>query len=186
MSKWWCLVEILKLMQGRDSEDVWSRFVFELVIWPKEVTLVSRTQLSGPLCLWQCFRFRLWLDFKQHSMAVTKTTCIWEFWPEPRNRSPRSWLESRYTSGRRIKIRLIAEDKTIVRLEGFIVHAGGRCCWYLRNSVRPNYKVLLIEKRRVSFVSLLNFSTFDAFLLSSCMEIKDIISSLYSRMFFFQ
>ena len=131
-------------MQGRDSEDVWSRFVFELVIWPKEVTLVSRTQLSGPLCLWQCFRFRLWLDFKQHSMAVTKTTCIWEFWPEPRNRSPRSWLESRYTSGRRIKIRLIAEDKTIVRLEGFIVHAGGRCCWYLRNSVRPNYKVLLI------------------------------------------
>ena len=42
-------------MQGRDSEDVWSRFVFELVIWPKEVTLVSRTQPSGPLCLWQCF-----------------------------------------------------------------------------------------------------------------------------------
>ena len=41
-------------MQGRDSEDVWSRFVFELVIWPKEVTLVSRTQPSGPLCLWQC------------------------------------------------------------------------------------------------------------------------------------
>ena len=44
LSKWWCLVEILKLMQGRDSEDVWSRFAFELVIWPKEVTLVSRTQ----------------------------------------------------------------------------------------------------------------------------------------------
>ena len=42
----WCLVEILKLMLGRDSEDeIWSRFVFELVIW---------TQSSGPLCLWQC------------------------------------------------------------------------------------------------------------------------------------
>ena len=41
-------------MQGQLSEDVWSRFVFELV-WPKEVTLVSRTQPSGPLCLWQCF-----------------------------------------------------------------------------------------------------------------------------------
>ena len=27
---------------------------WELVIWPKEVTLVSRTQPSGPLCLWQC------------------------------------------------------------------------------------------------------------------------------------
>ena len=24
------------------------------MIWPKEVTLVSRTQPSGPLCLWQC------------------------------------------------------------------------------------------------------------------------------------
>ena len=43
----WCLVEILKMMLGRDSEDeIWSRFVFELVI---------RTQPSGPLCLWQCF-----------------------------------------------------------------------------------------------------------------------------------
>ena len=40
---------------GRDSEDVWSRFVLEFVMWPKEVTFVSRTQPSGPLCLWQCF-----------------------------------------------------------------------------------------------------------------------------------
>ena len=126
------------------------------------------------------FLFRLWFDFKHLSTAVTKTTCIWEFWPEPRKRSPLSWLDSRYTSGQRKKMKLIAEDKTIIgRLEGFIVHAGGRCSWYLRNCVRPNYGVLLIEKRRVSFVSLLNFSTFDAFLLSSCMEIKDIISSLY-------
>ena len=39
------MVEILKLMLGRDSEDeIWSRFVFELVIW---------TQPLGPLCLWQ-------------------------------------------------------------------------------------------------------------------------------------
>ena len=36
---------------GGDSEDeIWSRFVFELV-W----TLLSRTQPSGPMCLWQCF-----------------------------------------------------------------------------------------------------------------------------------
>ena len=27
------------------------------MIWPKEVTLVSRTQPSGPLCLWQCFLY---------------------------------------------------------------------------------------------------------------------------------
>ena len=42
-------------MLGRDSEDeIWSRFVFEFVIWPQEVTLVRWTQSSGPLCLWQC------------------------------------------------------------------------------------------------------------------------------------
>ena len=52
----WCLIEILKLMLGQNSEDeICSRFVFELVIWPKQVTLVSWTQPSGPLCLWQCF-----------------------------------------------------------------------------------------------------------------------------------
>ena len=56
MSSCWCLVDILKLMLGRYSEDqIWSRFVFELVIWPKQVTLVSWTQPSGPLCLLQCF-----------------------------------------------------------------------------------------------------------------------------------
>ena len=43
-------------MLGRDSEDViLSRFVFELVIWPQEVTLERYIQPSGPLCLWQCF-----------------------------------------------------------------------------------------------------------------------------------
>ena len=48
-------VEILKLMLGRDSEDeIWSRFVFEFMIWPQDVTLVRWTQSSGPLCLWQC------------------------------------------------------------------------------------------------------------------------------------
>ena len=30
------------------------------MIWPKEVTLVSTTQPSGPLCLWQCFLFCRW------------------------------------------------------------------------------------------------------------------------------
>ena len=39
-------------MLNQSSEIVWSSFVFELVIWPKKV---SRTQPSGPLCLWQCF-----------------------------------------------------------------------------------------------------------------------------------
>ena len=52
----WCLVDILKLMLGRDSKErIWSRFLFELVIWPQVVTLIRWTQPSGPLCLWQCF-----------------------------------------------------------------------------------------------------------------------------------
>ena len=36
--------------------NAWSiRFVSELLIWPKDGTLVSRTQPSGLLCLWQCY-----------------------------------------------------------------------------------------------------------------------------------
>ena len=64
------MVVTLNLVLGRDSEDVWLRFVQELVIWPKElviwpkeVTLVSRTQPSGPLCLWQCFISSLYFNF---------------------------------------------------------------------------------------------------------------------------
>ena len=44
------------LMLSRDSEDeMWSRFMFELLIWLQEATLARWTQSSGPLCLWQCF-----------------------------------------------------------------------------------------------------------------------------------
>ena len=32
----------------------WGLFI-KSNIWPKEVNLTSRTQPSGPLCLWQCF-----------------------------------------------------------------------------------------------------------------------------------
>ena len=41
-------------MLSRDSEEMWSRLMFELLIWPQEVTLARWTQPSGPLCLWQC------------------------------------------------------------------------------------------------------------------------------------
>ena len=69
----WCLVDVLKLNLGRDSETkkqyfefqvsarcwclvemveskdskIWLRFVFELVIWLNQVTFLSWTQLSG-------------------------------------------------------------------------------------------------------------------------------------------
>ena len=73
----WILTDILKLglvnilnFKFSQEADVWSRFwswcmvvimkfdssfVFELMIWPKQVTLGSWTQPSGPLCLWKCF-----------------------------------------------------------------------------------------------------------------------------------
>ena len=45
-------------MLSRDSEDeMWSGFVFELVIRPHKVTLARWIQPSGSLCPWQCFRF---------------------------------------------------------------------------------------------------------------------------------
>ena len=63
----WCLVELLRLMLGRDSEDeIWSRFVFELVI---------RTQPSGPLCLWQYF----WNQLKLRLTRFLITLCIPSF-----------------------------------------------------------------------------------------------------------
>ena len=73
-------------MLGRDSEDeIWSRFVFELVLWPQEVTLVSRTQPSGPLCLWQCFSCKanfcdnMWSGDHPHRPTTHRIHIIWPF-----------------------------------------------------------------------------------------------------------
>ena len=59
-------------MLSRDSEDeMWSRFMFELLIWPQEVTLARWTQPSGPLCLWQCLSyFLLFLPCPTHKMHI--------------------------------------------------------------------------------------------------------------------
>ena len=47
----WCLVGILKMMLGRDSDyEIWSRFVLELVIWPNQVTLVSTRFSNSGFC----------------------------------------------------------------------------------------------------------------------------------------
>ena len=54
------VVEILKLMLGLVilKMKLDPRFVFEHVLWPKQVTLVSWTQPSGLLCLLQYFSKR--------------------------------------------------------------------------------------------------------------------------------
>ena len=56
-------------------------FVRELVIWPKEVTLVTRTQPSDPLCLWQCldcqFEWEIW--FQQITWPKCPPVLRWHF-----------------------------------------------------------------------------------------------------------
>ena len=49
------------------------------MIWPKEVTLVSRTQPSGPLCLWQCF-----IKMFTIVLSVIENSAINWFWLLPR------------------------------------------------------------------------------------------------------
>ena len=68
------MVEILKLMLGRDSDDeIWSRFVFELVIW---------TQPSGPLCLWQCLISNLFWPYFVQLLRATLLSLRWVRWSQ--------------------------------------------------------------------------------------------------------
>ena len=70
----------------------WSRFWRCLIkifvrtcdlMWPKKVTLVSRTQPSGPLCLWQCF-----IPLLGQNLIVSVKIAYWNlsyfawFWPK--------------------------------------------------------------------------------------------------------
>ena len=67
-------------MLSRDSEDeMWSRLMFELLIWPQEITLARWTQASGPLCLWQCFNIRLPLRTSGGLMCWGNWELILEF-----------------------------------------------------------------------------------------------------------
>ena len=78
----WCLV-------GRSEDEIWSRLVLELVIRPKEVTLVSRTQPSGPLCLWQCLLFYLYLSFECPWFLVVFAPCL----PQSITQFTRKWID---------------------------------------------------------------------------------------------
>ena len=54
-------VEILKLMLGRDSEDeIWSRFMFELVIWLQEFTFKMNSTLGSvvPLAIFYILHWK--------------------------------------------------------------------------------------------------------------------------------
>ena len=67
-------------MLGRDSEDeIWSRFVFQFLIWPQDVTLVRWTQSSGPLCLWQCLVFIVW-SFCRSCSILENSSVYWKNW----------------------------------------------------------------------------------------------------------
>ena len=60
-------------MLSRDSEDeMWSRFVFELVIWPQEVTLARWTRPSGPLCFRQCLYLITFANLVTNAMKLSR------------------------------------------------------------------------------------------------------------------
>ena len=89
-----------RLMFGWGFEDeIWSRFVFELVIW---------TQPSGPLCLWQCLSISCIPDISEASslckLAKTKRWIrllqkdIWQHHKrkDGRGAKARWWYQSAY------------------------------------------------------------------------------------------
>ena len=77
-----CLVEILKLMFVRYSEDeIWSRFVKELVIWTQPS--ISRTSLKSRRVKYeihsskQPLAAKIWGDNILPNVIMTCTTCEW-------------------------------------------------------------------------------------------------------------
>ena len=74
-------------------------FVFELVIWPQEVTLAIWTQPSGPLCLWQCFL--ILATCSSYSAKVHFTHCPFLF--AARAVLSGTWYESWYNSCKRFE-----------------------------------------------------------------------------------
>ena len=78
----WSSAEILKLKYWRIEAGNRSRFVYELM-WPKEVILVSRSQPSGPLSLWQCYISANMLLFMQafnDFLSIIAMQCIALYW----------------------------------------------------------------------------------------------------------
>ena len=66
-------------MLSQDSEDeMWSRFMFELLIWLQEATLARWTQSSGPLCLWQCFKYNAFCKWLLTQTMNGSTRCRFE------------------------------------------------------------------------------------------------------------
>ena len=71
--------------------------MFELVIWPQEVTLTRWTQPLGPLCLWQCLdlipdkKFTKTLQLSYLS-SLSCLTCLWYSVPEAIAKCVPIWL----------------------------------------------------------------------------------------------
>ena len=65
------------LMLSRDSEDeMWSRFMFELLKWLQNATLARWTQSSGPLCLWQCLQ--KWSQSHKTGLGIGQRYSCWK------------------------------------------------------------------------------------------------------------
>ena len=81
--------------------------MFELVIRPKQVTLVRFTQLSGPLCLWQCLVLRIALTRSATYLIMSEKLCLkWNDFQENVNTAFTSLREDKEFSD----VTLVCED----------------------------------------------------------------------------
>ena len=79
-------------------QPLWSIFVFVLVIWSKQVTLVSWPQPSGLLCLWLCFFYfsvRSTKTVNEINEYISLLGLPWDPWTVSGSHS-RGYLERRF------------------------------------------------------------------------------------------
>ena len=65
-----CLVEIMKM---KSNQDLFENLWYDIYV---EVTLVTRTQPSGPLCLWQCLFNTSFVSMIEKDCFKVKITII--------------------------------------------------------------------------------------------------------------
>ena len=157
-------------MLGQDSEDeIWSRFMFEFVIWPQDVTLVRWTQSSGPLCLWQCL-ISLWsrigcrvapilCEYCSSTIFYSRASTV--FWSADSVSFPSSsnQLWSAYISVHtRRRLHDLKWDDRVVGWRGSVwwlhcaAHRGGWCLIYYSPPL-PTYAIICTTAKWFTFAN---------------------------------
>ena len=118
------------------------------MIWPKEVTLVTRTQPSGPLCLWQCFSSAS-IDIWQKTWVIWENGSVWSnfldrfsAWPQKLSRRGglgnltrthhASWFSLEYHQIQLCNFHIALEEKNCFCNSLFVL---GQCQVYLKKNL---------------------------------------------------